>query len=100
MPDPIQEPPHKPKMIGATLFLERPADIDYRQLVERIGKTLEIDPKHAEGQKSGGAIMLPASGDVIMGMRVDAPYPDPLDQQAGFAYWWADAKKDIARHRA
>jgi hypothetical protein len=100
MPDSAQKPPGKPKMIGATLFLERPADIDYRLLIERVGKALEIDPKHAETQKPGGAIVLPASGDVVMGMRMDAPYPDALDQQAGFAYWWPDAKKDVARQQA
>ena len=100
MIDPTRESPHKPKMISATLFLERPADIDYRLLIERVGKALEIDPKHADGHRPGGAIVLPASGDVVMGMRVDAPYPDPLDGQAGFAYWWPEAKKDIARHKA
>ena len=100
MPDPAQKPSDKPKMIGATLFLERPTDIDYRLLVDRIGKVLGIDPKHEETQKPGGAIVLPASGDVVMGMRVDAPYPHPLDQQARFAYWWPDAKKDIARHKS
>jgi hypothetical protein len=100
MPDHTQMPSAKPKMIGATLFLERPVDIDYRLLVERIGNVLEIDPKHAEGQKPGGAIVLPASGDVVMGTRIDAPYPGSLDQQAQFSYWWPAAKKDIARHKA
>jgi len=97
---PTQEPPRKPKMISATLFLERPTDIDYRLLTERIGKALEIDPKHADGHTPGGSIVLPASGDVVMGMRVDVPYPDRLDGQAGFAYWWPEAKNDIARHKA
>jgi hypothetical protein len=104
MPPPTQPPtqksPDKPKMVGATLFLERPADIDYRLLIERVGKALEIDPKQAEGQRAGGAIVLPASGDVIMGMQVAAPYPDSLDQQARFAYWWPEAKNDIARQKA
>jgi hypothetical protein len=44
--------------------------------------------------------VVPASGDLIMGMQVDAPYPDPLDKPAAFAYWWPDAKKDLARHKA
>jgi hypothetical protein len=100
MPESTQKPSDKPKMIGATLFLERPADIDYRLLVERIGKVLDIDPKHAEGHKPGGAIVLPASGDVVMGTRIDAPYPNSLDQQAQFAYWWPAAKQDIARHKS
>jgi uncharacterized protein DUF4261 len=100
MPPPTQKSPDKPKMIGATLFLERPADIDYPLLIERVGKALEIDPKQAQGHRSGGAIVLPASGDVIMGMQVAAPYPDPLDQQARFAYWWPEAKNDIARQKA
>jgi hypothetical protein len=100
MSDPAQQQPGKPKMIGATLFLERPADIDYRLMIERVGGPLQIDPKQAEGRGPGGAIMIPASGDVIMGMRIDAPHPGPFDQQAGFAYWWPDARKDIARHKA
>jgi hypothetical protein len=90
----------KPKNIGATLFLERPAEIDYRRLIERVGKALEIDPKHAEGNKPGGSIVLPAAGDVIMGMRMDMPYPAALDGPATFAYWWPDVKKDIARSQA
>lgn len=100
MPAPTQKSPDKPKMVGATLFLERPADIDYRQLIERVGKTLQIDPKHAEAERSGAAILLAAGGDMIMGMQVAAPYPDPLDQPARFAYWWPDAKQDMARHKA
>jgi hypothetical protein len=99
MTDSTQEAP-KPKMIGATLFLERPAEIDYRLMIERVGEVLEIDPKHADGHKISGAIALPASGDLVIGMPVDAPYPPRLDGPAGFAYWWPEAKKDIARHKA
>jgi hypothetical protein len=50
----------------------------FDNMMERVGKTLEIDPKYADEHKPGGAIVLPASGDVVMGMRVEAPYPDPL----------------------
>jgi hypothetical protein len=100
MSDSTQNPADKPKMIGATLFLDRPADIDYRLMIERVGKALEIDPRNAEGNKPGGSIVLPAGGDVIMGMRVDVPYPAPLDGPAAFAYWWPDVKKDIARSQA
>jgi hypothetical protein len=97
MSDSRQNPADKPKQIGATLFLERPADIDYRAMIERVGKALEIEPRYAEGNKPGGSIVLPAGGDVIMGMRVDMPYPASLDGPAAFAYWWPDVKKDIAR---
>jgi len=100
MSDSTQNQADKPKNIGATLFLERPAEIDCRLLIERVGKTLEIDPKHAEGNKPGGSIVLPAAGDVIMGMRMDMPYPAALDRPAAFAYWWPDVKKDIARCQA
>jgi len=87
-------------MIGATLFLEHPADIDYRLLIERVGGALGIDPMDAETYDPKGAMVIPAAGGLVMGMRVDAPYPDHLDDPAGFAYWWPDAKKDIARHKA
>lgn len=100
MTDPAQAPSAKPDMIGATLLLERPADIDYRLLIERIGKALEIDPKHADAGRHGEVIMLPVSGDVVMGMRVDRPYPEPLDRLAAHAYWWPDAKKACARNMA
>jgi hypothetical protein len=35
-----------------------------------------------------------------MGMEVDAPYPDSLDEQARFAYWWPEVKNDLARHKS
>jgi hypothetical protein len=96
-----QKPADKPQTIGATLFLERPADIDYGLLIERVGKSLEINPGHAELKNPGGAIVLPAGGDVIMGIRVDAPYPPAaFDGLAAFTYWWPDLKKDIARSKA
>jgi hypothetical protein len=98
MSDPTQKPADKQKMIGATLLLERPAEIDYRLMIERVGKALDIDP--TVGNNPGGAIVLPAGGDVIMGARIDMPYPAPLDGPAAFAYWWPDAKKDIARNKA
>src|SRR5262249_7214300 len=86
-----------PGQIGVTLFLEHPAEIDYRLMIERIGKPLEIDPKAAEQLKPGGTLVLPASGDVIMGLRIDAPYPEPLDRWAVHAYWWPRATQDLAR---
>jgi hypothetical protein len=123
MPAPAQSSAQK--MIGATLLLERPAEIDYRRMIERVGKALEIDPKLADephlggafaierdgkvlkidpklaGEpKSGGAFMIPAGGDVIMGMKLDLPYPEPLDRLAAHAYWWPDAMKDVARNTA
>jgi hypothetical protein len=102
MSDPTQTTSDRPKMIIATLFLERLAAIDYRLMGERIGKALEIDPEIAKGLKPGDAMVLPAGGDLVTGLRVDAPYPDhsDLDHAAAFAYWWPNFKKDIARHRA
>jgi len=100
MSDSTQNPADKPAMIGATLFLERPADIDYRLMIDRVGTALEIDPVHAQGNTPGGSIVLPAGGDVIMGMRVDAPYPDAFDHLATFTYWWPDLKKDVARSKS
>jgi hypothetical protein len=103
MTDRTQETPKpdspRPKRIGATLFLEHPAEIDYRLLIERVGKALEIDPKSLEGHKPG-AMVFPAAGSVVMGLQIDAPHPDLFDGLTRFAYWWPDAKKDIARHKA
>lgn len=100
MTNPEQAPPAEPDMIGVTLLLKRPADIDYRLLIERIGNLLDIDPKHADMGRHGEVVMLPVSGDVVMGMRVDRPYPEPLEPYTTHAYWWPDAKKALARNTA
>jgi hypothetical protein len=100
MSDSTQTPSDRPEMIIATLFLERLAPIDYRLMTERIGKTLEIDPKSAQELKPGDAMVLIASGDLVSGLQIDAPFPDNLDHAAAFAYWWPSAKNDIARHKA
>src|SRR5262249_14428845 len=81
-------------------FLERPAEIDYSLLMERTGKALELNPKQAEVLKPGGAMVLAAGGDLIVGLNIDAPYPTPLDHPAVFVYLLPDAKKDLERHKA
>jgi hypothetical protein len=40
-------------------------------------------------------MLLPVDGDMVMGIRVDAPFSWPLEPMAQFAYWWPDALKDI-----
>ncbi len=92
-----QTPSRQPRKIGVTLFLERPAEIDYRRLIERVGVPLGIDPTAVDQMKPGGALLLPVAGDVIMGMRIDMPYPERLDRPATHAFWWPSATKDIAR---
>jgi hypothetical protein len=100
MSDRTQTPPDRQKMIIATLFLERVANIDYRLMTERIGDALKIDHKSALEHKPGDAMVLLAGGDLVSGLQIDAPYPDNLDHATAFAYWWPDAKNDISRHRA
>ena len=88
-------------MIAATLLpSRRPARIDYRLLIERVGKELEIDPKLAGQLKPSDPLMLPACGDMIIGVDLDAPYPEPLDRLTQHAYWRPNAKTDIARNKA
>src|SRR5688572_26992506 len=87
----------EPARIIATLLLERPADIDYRELTNRIGNLLEIDPSTAE-QEPGFPMVVVAGGAVVFGMRIDAPYPEPLESVAQCAYWWPNAVADVARN--
>jgi hypothetical protein len=75
-------------VIQTTFLLEHPADIDYRLMSERVGSALEIDLRHSDQPRPGGAIAIPLNGDLIMGMRIDAPYPEPLDARARLAFWW------------
>ena len=42
MANPAQSSPAPPQRIGVTLFLEHPAEIDYRRLIERVGEPLGI----------------------------------------------------------
>jgi len=99
MVDPTEKPA-QPKMIGATLFLEHPKGIDYHLLNERVGSVLEINAAVAEQMKPGAPMVLPAGGDVVLGLQMDFPYPDSLQPVAQFAYWWPDALRDLARHKA
>jgi hypothetical protein len=41
-----------------------------------------------------------SGGDIIAGMRVDGPFPEPLDPVAQYAYWWPNVLKDVARTRS
>jgi Domain of unknown function (DUF4261) len=96
------EKPSQPKMIGATLLLEQLKGIDYRLMSERVGGVLGIDAAAAEKLKPGDAMVLPISGNVAFGLQMDFPFPDvaALQRVAPFAYWWPDALRDLARHRA
>jgi Domain of unknown function (DUF4261) len=83
-------------MIMATILLDRPADLDYRLLAKRVGEPLELNVRLAEEHKPGFPMALVTDGAVIMGMRIDAPYP-PLNSVAQFAYWWPNAATEAAR---
>ena len=84
-------------MIMATLLLDRPADVDYRLLAQRVGELLELNLKLAEVHKPGFPMILVADDAMITGMRIDAPYPAPLSSVAQFAYWWPNAATEAAR---
>jgi hypothetical protein len=99
MVDPTEKPA-KPKMIGATLFLEHPKGIDYRLLNERIGSVIEINAAVAEQMEPGAPMVFPAGGDVVLGVQMDFPYPESLQPVVQFTYWWPDALRDLARHKA
>jgi hypothetical protein len=92
-----QTSPPPPQRIGVTLFLEHPAEVDYRRLIERVGEPLGIAPGAADNAAPGGALVLPVGGDVVMGLRIDVPYPERLEGPAMHAYWWPNAARDISR---
>jgi uncharacterized protein DUF4261 len=97
MADATPTPSEKPKPLIATLLLERPAAPDYRLLAERIGKPLDFNLEVALAHKAEFPMLLPVDGDMVIGLRVDAPFSWPLEPLAQFAYWWPDAMEDIAR---
>jgi hypothetical protein len=90
----------QPARISATLFLERQAPIDYGVLTERVGSTLGIDAAKMGLQTPGAPMVLPVDGDIVFGLNMDFPYPETLQQQAQFAYWWPNALSDLGRHKA
>jgi hypothetical protein len=92
----------KPKMIGATLFLEQLTGIDYGRMNQRVGSVLGIDAAAVEKLKPGDAMVLPMSGNVVFGLQMNFPFPDAatLQRVAPFAYWWPEALRDLARHKA
>lgn len=96
----LQADTGKEERICATLLLERPAEIDYPLLMQRVGGPLGLDPTQAEKQKPDGPLVFTVDGDFLAGLNMNLPYPESLDQPAAFAYWWPDALKDIARHKA
>jgi hypothetical protein len=102
MSAPKQDAAKKPKMIGATLFLERDTPIDYNAMVTRVGSALGLNPAAMGHLKPNDAMVLPVDGDVVFGLRMNFPYPDQgaLRQIAQFAYWWPNALNDLARNRA
>lgn len=93
-----EQPPKKPKMISTILFLERLSPIDYKRLAERIGGAIGLDP--VDDQKPDAPMILSANGDLIFGLNMDFPYPDPLQDSASFAHWWPNALSDIARSKS
>jgi Domain of unknown function (DUF4261) len=97
MAEPTQARSAGPRMIMATLLLDRPADVDYRLLAQRVGELLELNLRLAEEHKPGFPMILVADGAMITGMRIDAPYPAPLSSVAQFAYWWPNAATEAAR---
>ena len=96
MAEPTQARSAAPRMIMATILLDRPADLDYRLLAKRVGEPLELNVRLAEEHKPGFPMALVTDGAVIMGMRIDAPYP-PLNSVAQFSYWWPNAATEAAR---
>jgi len=88
----------KPKPLIATLLLERPAAPDYPLLAERIGKPLDFNLELVATHKPDFPMMLVTEGDLVIGIRVDAPFSWPIESMAQFAYWWPDALKDVARN--
>jgi hypothetical protein len=90
----------EPGRISATLFLERQAPIDYDAMVERVGSELGIKRPQIDLHKPDDPMVLPVDGDVVFGLNMNFPYPETLQQQAQFAYWWPNALNDLARHTA
>src|SRR5262249_43701948 len=91
--------PNEVKPILATLLLERPAKVDCRQLAQRIGEPLEINLEVAKGHEPDFPILLPTAGGLIIGMRIDAPFPVSLDFLVPFTHWWRpNMMADIARN--
>lgn len=90
----------QPARITATLLLERLTPIDYKLMVERVGSSLGLDAAAIGNQLPDAPMVLPVDGDIVFGLRMDLPYPDTLQQQAQFAYWWPNALSDLARHKA
>lgn len=94
------EVPKQPARISATLFLERQIPIDYNVLIERVGGVLGISATIGDDPRPDAPIVLPADGDLIIGMQMDFPYPVSLQGPAQFAYWWPNALSDLTRHKA
>jgi hypothetical protein len=68
-------------------------------LIQRIGKVLNLNP--FPGQQRPGVFMgVVPDGDLVTGLRIDAPFPAPLETVAQFAYWWPNAARDVARCQA
>ena len=100
MGGPTEDAAKQPRQIMATLLLERQMPIDYNLMIERVGSTLGIDAANIGDSTPGAPMVLPVDGDIVFGLNMDLPYPDTLQQQARFAYWWPNALSDLARHKA
>jgi hypothetical protein len=100
MGGPTKDAAKPPRMVGATLFLERQSPIDYSAMVARVGSTLGLDAATIGHQQPGAPMVLPVGGDIVFGLNMDFPYPEMLRQQAQCAYWWPAALSDLVRHKA
>jgi Domain of unknown function (DUF4261) len=88
----------KREPIIVTLLLERPATINYGLLYKRIRKILDFKP--GVGHRPDFPMVLIIDGDIVGGMKVDGPFPEPLDALAQHAYWWPNALADVARTKS
>jgi hypothetical protein len=89
----------KPHNVMAMIMLDRPATVDVAQLVAKVGPALDIRDD-SPPPPPGTSFVLPASGDVIMGMIIPAPMPvDAYQDAAETAFWWPEALQVAAQHQ-
>jgi hypothetical protein len=89
----------KPHNVMAMLMLDRPATVDVAQLVAKVGPALDIRDD-SPPSPPGTSFVLPASGDVIMGVIIPAPMPhDAYQHAAETAFWWPEALQVAEQHQ-
>src|SRR6185436_7225149 len=90
----------KVDQVTVMIMLDRPVALDVSQLVAKVGDLLGIDQEPAP-PTDGTSFVLPASGDLIIGMVIPAPIPqDAYQHAADTAYWWPEAFQVASRHQA